>query len=293
MDDELNDPTLAAIATGLQSYPDARFRARLRQDLERSVMTTQAPAARQAVIPYVVVQDIEPLIAFVKNVFDATEVNRAVGSAGGTHCELRIGDSVAMFGGNKPGTPAPPKLIAFHIYVDDVDAVYRRAIEAGATSMGEPAQMPYNERAGYIIDPAGNHWYIATHTGPTYFSKEPRTITPSLNIQETPGRGVNEFMAFVTAAFGIEVEARHEHEGKFRHGVLRVGDDFLELGVSESWALPAASMLILNVGDADAAYQRALQVGASSLMPPAKQPFGGRMAGVTDAWGNEWYLASS
>ena len=185
-----------------------------------------------------------------------------------------------------------PKLIAFHIYVDDVDAVYRRAVQAGATSMGEPAQMPYNERAGYVIDPAGNHWYIATHTGPTYFSKEPRTITPSLNIKETPGRGVEEFMRFVGDALGIEVEARHEHDGKFRHGVLRFGGDFLEVGIGEAWAPAAASMLLLNVNDVDAAYWRALRTGAVSLMEPANPPFGGRMAGVSDPWGNEWYLAS-
>ena len=140
--------------------------------------------------------------AFVTQVFGADEVTRAVGGAGGTHCELRVADSVVMFGGNLPDKAPPPKLIAFHVYVDDVDAVYRRAIEAGATSVGAPAKMPYNERAGYVIDPAGNHWYIATHTGPTYFSKEPRTITPSLNIRETPGHGVDDFIAFAGDALG-------------------------------------------------------------------------------------------
>jgi PhnB protein len=51
-----------------------------------------------------------------------------------------------------------------HVYVPDVDAVYRRAIAAGATSLSEPKDQFYGERSGNAIDAWGNHWYIATHT---------------------------------------------------------------------------------------------------------------------------------
>ena len=124
-------------------------------------------SVRPAVTPYVMTQEIEPLIAFVTHVFDAKDLLRAKGGAGGIHCELRLGDSVVMFGGAVPREPVKPRLVGLHVYVDDVDAVYQRALDAGATSLGAPADRPYGERAGFVADPAGNHWYIATRTGPT------------------------------------------------------------------------------------------------------------------------------
>jgi len=128
-------------------------------------------ADKPRLTPYVMTQDIEPLIAFVKHVFGAEEMHRAIGSAGGIHCELRIGDTVLMLGGAVPGNPVAPRLVGLHVYVDDVDAVYQRALDAGARSLGAPADRPYGERAGFIADPAGNHWYIATRTGATYFAR--------------------------------------------------------------------------------------------------------------------------
>jgi uncharacterized glyoxalase superfamily protein PhnB len=248
--------------------------------------------ASQVVTPYIMTQDIEPLIAFVKRVFDAEEAHRSIGSAGGVHCELRIGNSVLMLGGATPEEPVQPRLIALHVYVDDVDAVYRRAIAGGATSMGEPSQMPYNERAGYVSDPAGNHWYIATHTGPTYFSREPRTVTPSLHVRGSARPGPGEFIKFLETAFDAAVDSRHEQDGRLRHAVLRIGEDFVELGTGDDWTLPAPAALVLDVTDCDAVYRQALTAGATSIFAPAEQSFGRRMGGVKDPWSNEWYVAS-
>jgi uncharacterized glyoxalase superfamily protein PhnB len=78
-----------------------------------------------------------------------------------------------------------------------------------------------------------------------------------------------------------------------KHAVVRIGGEALELGTSEEYAIPAPAALMLNVADAGAVYAQALAAGATSMYPPAPQKFGGRMAGVTDPWGNEWYLASA
>ena len=138
MADELDDPTLAAIATALEGCPGAEFKARLRRRLERSIddmTTTPAPAAAattRSITPYMMAQDIEPLIAFATRVFGAEELRRGTGRAGGVHCELRLGDTTLMFGGATPGEPVAPRLLGLHIYVEDVDAVYARALAEGA-----------------------------------------------------------------------------------------------------------------------------------------------------------------
>lgn len=244
-----------------------------------------------AVTPYVMTQDIEPLIAFVTRVFDAEEVRRGIGSAGGIHCELRIGDSIVMFGGAVPDEPVTPRLLGLHVYVDDVDAVYGRALAAGAMSLGAPAERPYGERAGFVTDPAGNRWFIATRTGPTYFAREPRTVTPSLYVERTAERGAPQLIEFLQQAFGATVDMRHDEGGRVMHAVVRVYGTAVEIGEGPQPGLAAPAAFIVSVDDCEAVYRRALAAGARSLYPPAAQKFGGRMAGVADAWGNEWFLA--
>jgi uncharacterized glyoxalase superfamily protein PhnB len=285
------DASLTAIEAALEGYAAPGFRARLRRSLERSIRMT-ASLEKAAVTPYVMTQDIEPVIAFVKNVFDAREVRRGIGSAGGIHCELRLGDTVVMFGGAVPGEPVKPRLVGLHVYVDEVDAVYQRALEAGATSLGAPADRPYGERAGFVVDPAGNHWYIATRTGPTYFAQEPRTVTPHLYVQRTAARGAPQLIEFLQHAFEASVEARHDEGGRVRHAVVRVYGTAVEIGEGDDPRLAAPAAFIVSVDDCDAVYERALGAGATRLFPPTEQTFGGRMGGVADAWGNEWFVAS-
>lgn len=285
------DEAFASIEAALEGYAAPAFRVRLRRSLARSIrMTTRVEKA--AVTPYVMTQEIEPVIAFVKRVFDAREVQRAIGSAGGIHCELRLGDSIVMFGGAVPREPVKPRLVGLHVYVDDVDAVYRRALDAGGTPLGAPADRPYGERAGFVADPAGNHWFIATRTGPTYFAQEPRTVTPHLYVQRTAARGAPQLIDFLQHAFGAQVEMRHDAGGHVGHAVLRLYGTAVEIGEGPQPGVAAPAAFIMSVDDCDAEYQRALAAGAAPLSPPAAQKFGGRMGGVVDAWGNEWYLAS-
>lgn len=97
-------------------------------------------------------------IEFIKRVFDAEEVERYDDGGKVAHCELRIGDSIVMLGemGDEPRMPA-----ALFVQVDDVDARYRRALEAGATSLAEPEDQFYGSRVARVRDPFGNRWVMA------------------------------------------------------------------------------------------------------------------------------------
>ena len=305
MADELDDPALTAIAAMLDGYPRPGFKADLRRKLSRriamstSTATTPTRGVRQGfstVTPYLMVPDVDRLIAFARAVFDAEVTSRSTGGAGGIHCELRIGDSMLMVGGATKGIDLPwltPRRVGLHVYVDDVDAVFERAIEAGATSLGAPADRPYGERAGFVRDLDGNHWYIATHRGPTYFAQDPPAVTPHVAMERTPERGAPEFIDFLTAALGARVELRHEApDGTIAHAVVRIGNAAIEIGEGDEASLGAPAAFYLYVDDCDALYAQAVDAGAASLHPPADQPYGDRMGGVVDAWGNEWYIAT-
>jgi PhnB protein len=116
-----------------------------------------APVGWHTVTPRIVVHGAEQLIEFLKDVFNATgEYRRAIPS------ELRIGDSIVMI--SDAGIRDP--MTAFlYVYVDDTDAAYRRAIEAGARSLEEPDLMPYGDRRCMVEDKWGNTWQIATYLG--------------------------------------------------------------------------------------------------------------------------------
>ena len=120
------------------------------------------PDGYHTVTPYIVTTGVAQLIDFLKSAFDATEVTRHARPDGSVmHAEVRIGDSVVMMGeaaGNIKPFPA-----MLHLYVADVDAAYQRAIQAGATSLREPADQRYGDRAGGVQDAFGNQWWLATH----------------------------------------------------------------------------------------------------------------------------------
>jgi len=121
------------------------------------------PDGYHTVTPYLLVQGAEKLIDFVKNAFDAKETFRmsmpdvAIG-----HAEVKLGDSVIMLS-EAQGGEYKPMPTGIYLYVEDCDATYRRALEAGATSIMQPTDQFYGDRSANIKDQFGNHWYIATH----------------------------------------------------------------------------------------------------------------------------------
>jgi PhnB protein len=175
---------------------------------------------------------------------------------------------------------------AFHVYVPDCDAVYNRALEAGATSLGAPSDQHYGERAGYVKDPSGNDWYIATHLGATPALKSRWMVTPFLHPASVP-----KYIDFLTRALGAKQLALYEDSGRVAYAAVEIGDAVIEMGEPhESQSMP--SMFYLYVEDCDAWYKRAMEAGATSLREPADQPYGARMAGVQDSFGYQWYFGT-
>ena len=165
-DRELNE--LVAVARELRGLPSEQFRAALKEELGGSENMSTAIKSKSkkfkredfhTVTPYLIVKPAVELVDFVKQAFGAVESFRATGSAGGLHCEVKIGESVVMIGGGPTFEPRPA---AIHLYVPDVDEVYARAVEAGATSVVPPSDQAYGERVAGIKDIGGNEWYIAT-----------------------------------------------------------------------------------------------------------------------------------
>lgn len=286
------DPTLApllALAADLRALPRPDFRARLKADLERRASMQAAPppvrSGFRTLTPYLVAEQPAALIDFLARAFGATEALRTTGSAGGTHAELRLADSMIMLGG---GAGSPGRPTALHFYVADADAAYQAALNAGATSLSEPVDQEYGDREAALKDPAGNVWYVATHKGPAHIPAGMHAVTPFLH-----PKGAGDYIKFLEVAFAGEVVEYHESQpGTVVHARVQLGDSFVEMGEAHGPWQPMPSMFYLYVKDVEAAYARALAAGATSVEPPADQPYGERRASVKDGQGNSWYLAA-
>jgi PhnB protein len=282
---------LARVAADLRHYPRPEFKTRLRAILERrttmssAIATTRTREGFTTITPYLRVREAG-LSHFLARVFGAVETSSTQASSG-VHREMRIGNSMIMIGEGGPERVMPFRPAEFHVYVEDVDAAFQRALTAGATSLGEPAERPYGERAGFVRDAFGNHWFIATHLGGSYVPEGLRTVTPFLHVQEGA-----RYIAFLKQAFGAVEEGRHDGPGsRVMYARLRIGNAAIELGEAEGPAQSMPGGFYLYVGNADAVYEQALAAAATSLSSPTDQPYGDRVAAVEDSIGNQWFIA--
>ena len=129
------------------------------------------PEGLHTVTPHLILENASQGIEWYKRAFGATETGRALGPDGKVmHAELRIGNSVLYMndamGGGKAARQLGGSPIGLWIYVDDVDAVFTRAVAAGATvapgPMGQLQDQFWGDRCGTLIDPEGYNWTIAT-----------------------------------------------------------------------------------------------------------------------------------
>jgi PhnB protein len=120
------------------------------------------PEGYHTVTPYLTVADAEAQIDFLKRAFGAEENYRHADDKGrASHAEVRIGTSMVMIGqAREQWTPRPG---TFYLYVEDVDAVYKRAVAAGGKSLPEPTDEPYGDRSSGVEDSQGNQWWVGTH----------------------------------------------------------------------------------------------------------------------------------
>ena len=131
-----------------------------------------APAGYHTVTPFVIVKGAAELLDYTREAFGAEEIGR-VGEEGAIgHAETRIGDSVVMMFDAKPGWPSTPAFL--RLYVDDCDATYRRALDAGGTSVTTPTDMPWGDRICRVKDPLGNLWWIMERTEEVSSEEEER-----------------------------------------------------------------------------------------------------------------------
>ena len=120
------------------------------------------PQGFHTVTPYIVVPGVARLIEFLEQAFGAQRrevMKREDGSV--AHASMTLGDSILEMG-ESPDKKSMP--MAFHVYIPNVDELYKRALAAGAKSLMEPKDQFYGERSAGLIDDWGNHWYIATYT---------------------------------------------------------------------------------------------------------------------------------
>jgi len=123
--------------------------------------SSHKPPDYSTVSPYLIVDGADRTIDFLTRVFGATELRRFPDDAGRlVHAEVRIDDTVVMLADGVEEWPPVPTHV--HLYVPDVDATYRRALEAGATSVQEPVKKDDADKRGGVKDPGGTTWWIAT-----------------------------------------------------------------------------------------------------------------------------------
>jgi PhnB protein len=296
--------TLVRVAAELRDLPDENFKARLKLELlsgleprvksdlkgkETMSTTTVNPVRRgfRTITPYLQVTAVEEVIHFVKQAFGGEEFFRARGGAGGIHTEIKIGESMLMVGG--AGTwKGPARPAGMLIYVDDVNETYRRAMEAGATSIHEPVMQAYGDYEGSVTDVAGNNWYITkrkvSEYAPAGFGDILLGFMP---------HGSAQFVDFITAAFGAEAIMRHDApNGTVGHARIRIGNSIVMVSEAHGRYQPMPAGIYMYVENADEVYERAIGAGARVLYPIADMPYGDRMGGVTDPFGNEWYIST-
>jgi PhnB protein len=120
------------------------------------------PEGYHTMTPCLVAEGAAKLIDFLKRAFGAEERFKMARPDGGImHAEIKIGDSMVML--DDATEQWRPITGAIYLYVDDADAVYKRALQAGASSIMAPVDQFYGDRHGGVKDPAGNIWWIATH----------------------------------------------------------------------------------------------------------------------------------
>ncbi len=127
------------------------------------------PEGYNSITPYLVCKGAEKAIEYYTNVFGAQETMRMPGPEGRImHAEIRIGDSTVMLADENPerGAVAPSgkgRSQSLMLYTENVDTLFKRAIDFGARSIQEPTDMFWGDRMGNLEDPFGHQWAVATH----------------------------------------------------------------------------------------------------------------------------------
>lgn len=132
------------------------------------------PAGMPWLIPYLIVADADQALDFYEKAFNFQKVNAVPMENGQTgHAEMKYKDQIIMFGREgahkpdvfSPKTSGQASPVFLYLYCDDVDALFKQAVSAGATVKIEPEESHWGDRMCSLVDPMGHSWCFATHTG--------------------------------------------------------------------------------------------------------------------------------
>jgi PhnB protein len=123
------------------------------------------PAGYHTITAQLAIDGAEKAIAFYQKAFGAEVVDKALDPSGAKvwHAALRIGDSMLFVNDVFPEMGGSQSQASLWLYVPEVDASWKRAVDAGATSIMPPADMFWGDRMGHVSDPFGQKWTLATH----------------------------------------------------------------------------------------------------------------------------------
>lgn len=293
---------LLPLVRALRAMPRAEFKAQLKADLQRRISMNEAaaPAPESAktanfrranfpnIAPYFLVEGGAKFIDFLVAAFEGTEqirVPRADGSI--MHASVGIGNSVIELG--DASEEYPQRAMTTHLYVPDAHATFARALEAGATAIYAPYdEHPSGDLWGAAKDPFGNTWFIATRKGWSGGPEGFLTVQPYLHL-----RDAHNFIPFVEAALGAHASGVVKSpDGIVRHATVEIAGATLEIDEAQGETQPTQSYLHVYVPDADALHAQAIAAGATSVQAPYTAPYGERAAGISDPFGNTWFLAT-
>jgi PhnB protein len=296
---------LMPIVRILRELPRPNFKEALKIDLQRRSAMNAGSAASGAtgtgsartphfvrpgfnnIAPYILVKGAARFVDFLKAAFEGTERIRVPQPDGSImHCEIGIGDSVIELG--DANEQHPPRPTTVHLYVDDADATFERALRAGATSIYPVADQHWGDRQGSAKDEFGNVWNIAMAKSWTPEPGGLRNVQPYLHL-----RDAHKMIPFAQAAFHAEaLGVAKSEEGKVLHATIRIGSGTFEIDEASDESQPMPCYLHIYVPDSDACYEDAVRAGATSVEPPNDKPYGERSATVNDLFGNTWFLAT-
>src|SRR4029077_4707178 len=186
-----------------------------------------------SITPYIIVRPAAQFIEFLKLAFEGTERMRMPAPDGSVmHGEVAIGNgAIEVSDGNEQYPTAPA---AIHLYVDDADATYERAMKAGASSIYPVADQPWGERWGAVRDPFGNVWYIAKAGEWAQGPEGAPSVQPFLHLHDA-----DKMIPFLETAFGAEtLGVAKSPEGAVLHGTIRIGNATLEIDEAQGESQP-------------------------------------------------------
>jgi PhnB protein len=295
---------------------------------ERAEVSPIPAGFERGPVPHLVVAGASEAIAAYAELFGAEEIYRAPGPGGIVlHAMIRIGDSIITLSDEQPQARsfAPGKFggspVNLHVYVDDADAAFARALSAGATELAPVRYQFWGNRHGSFTGPFGHTWWVATRVAdvpgeeiaqlaaralagetieePASAERLPvpdgwSTVTTSLVVSD-----VGAAARFYAEAFGATTRSQTPApDGEPFHAEIQIRDQILMLSRAPSNRSSPTQLggtpvqLTYYVEDTDTAVAEALAAGAKLLIEPQDMFWGDRWAELEDPFGHVWSLAT-